>query len=276
MEIPTDQSCLEKATSPTGMGGDSAEPASIAPVAEASTTTTASADIPEKVGAKGEILRSTAAAPQGEDIRGKVVSPSVQVVDAVLSKESGVAAGGDDSRERAADELRQEKSIQGDTFVEVGRKKESGQVANSAPASSRSNDIAGARSCEDAGKGAGVEEEGGDKAQQKAAEGTIMPEVAVSETALQLAEAALARLFDTHDNFFSSDKDEKQVRVRIHLHWGVLLLLYGLLFGAPYHLPGIRLYQVWLRVKTVYDTDLAIPNTTPNSNPSPISQLRTW
>lgn len=33
-----------------------------------------------------------------------------------------------------------------------------------------------------------------------------------ADALLEKAEAALARLYDTHDSFFSSDKDEKEVR----------------------------------------------------------------
>lgn len=220
MELPTQQP-LGKASS-TGESEHKAGRDGIASVAETGLDT-AAVGLEE---VKGEFGVEVPAVVLGEQDRRE--ESSVAPAPGVPKRAAGAAAAAaadDPSQERGTGEQQQAlRSMQGEAkapVAEVGEKEGSSSTpANNSSATggrARPGTSAGARSsCEDVGSGRGGEEE--EEGRKSEPEGAVVQAMAAvaeaiipAEAMLQPAEAALARLLDTHDNFFSSDKDEKQV-----------------------------------------------------------------
>lgn len=220
MELLTQQP-TEKSRS-IGAREDNEERHGIAHVAETGLDT-AAVDLEqeeEEEELEAKVL-DTAAVLGEQDLREtSSVGPAAPKGAAEAAAAAAVAASTADNLERGPGEQQQDpSSTQGEAkapVADVGGDEGSGPIAaiNSKSSATGGGSSAGSRSsCEDVGRtgdGDGKEEEdGGGKSKPEAGVVEAMP--AVAEAMLLPAEAALARLFDTHDNFFSSDKDEKQV-----------------------------------------------------------------
>lgn len=218
------QQPLRKANNSTRASKDKAEQARVASVAETGLDAAAvGREEEEECGAKGQGMSDTAAAAaavHGEEEDRILGIPSAVVPGA--PKGAGAAAGSDVSRERGTCEQQAPSSTLGDAkslVAEVGGKEESNPIAASSSSGSTAAGVRSSRGdAENGAAGGGGGEEGGEKSKPEAAvvDAMVMPAVAeavmpAEGMLMQSAEAALVRLFDTHDNFFSSDKDEKQV-----------------------------------------------------------------
>lgn len=214
MELPTQQP-LGKAT---GESEHKAGRDGIASVAETGLDTAAVGLEEEE---KGKFGAEVSAVVLGEQDRREEssVAPAPGVPKRAAG-EAAAAAADDLSQERETGEQQQApRSMQGEAkapVAEVGGKEGSSSTpASNSSATSRpgGGTSAGARSsCEDVGSGGGGEEGGSEpEGAEVEAMSAVADAIIPAEAMLQPAEAALAKLLDTHDNFFSSDKDEKQV-----------------------------------------------------------------